>query len=121
MDGAERGPGHRHLRLGDGPGDAEVDDLHPPIAPDQDIAGLDVAVDDAPGVTRGERAADAGRDAGRLGRRQGAVPAQDRRQVLAVHVLHHDERPRRVLAVVVHGDDVRVAQRGGVLRLLAEA
>ena len=48
------------------------------------------------------------------------APAQDRRQVLAVDELHDDERPARVLAVVVDGDDVRVVERGGGLGLLAE-
>ena len=60
-------------------------------------------------------------DPGGLGRRQRAVPPQDRGEVLAVDELHDDVRPRRVLAVVVDGDDVGVAQRRGVLRLLAEA
>ena len=61
------------------------------------------------------------RDACGLGRGQGSVAPQDRRQVLAVHVLHDDERAARVLAVVVDRDDVGVAQRGGVLGLLAKA
>ena len=51
-----------------------------------------------------------GRDAGGLGRRQGAVVAQDRCEILAVNVLHDDERPLRVLAVVVDRDDVRMTQ-----------
>src|SRR4029079_18653847 len=75
----------------------------------------------APGVGRRERARDAGPDARDLARRQRAAAAEGRRQVLAVDQLHDDVRAAGVLAVVVHRDDVRVAQRGGCLGLLAEA
>ena len=68
-----------------------------------------------------ERAGDAGPDARGLARRQRAAPAEDGREVLAVDQLHDDVRAARVLAVVVDRDDVRVAQRGGGLGLLAEA
>ena len=55
--------------------------------------------------------------------RGGSVPL--RRRIVARSSpsieLHDDVRAARVLAVVVDGDDVRVAQRGGGLGLLAEA
>ena len=120
MDAAEGRAGKGHLRLGDRPRDPEVHDLHPPIAADQHVAGLDVAMDDAARMGGLQRAGDRGRDAGGLRGRQRPVASQDRREVLAVHVFHDDVRPRGVLAVVVDGDDVRVAQRGRVLGLLAE-
>ena len=114
-------PGQRHLRLGDGPGDAEVRDLHPPVATDQDVAGLHVAVDDPPGVGRLEGSRGLGGDPGGLARRQRPGASDDRGEVLALDDLHDDERAGLVLAVVVDRDDVRVVERRRVLRLLAEA
>ena len=91
-------------------------DLHPPIAADQDVAGLHVAVDDARarGPPASARAISA---AIRAAWRGGSGPdaADDRREILAVDQLHDDERPGGVLAVVVHRDDVGVVQRGRVL------
>ena len=114
-------PGQRDLRLGDRAGDPEVDDLDLAVAADQHVAGLDVAVDEAPRVGRGERPGDGRADARDLARRQRAAPAQDGREVLAVDQLHDDVRAARVLAVVVDGDDVRVAERRRRLGLLPEA
>ena len=121
VDRAEGRPGQRHLGLGDRPRDPEVDDLDPPVRPDQDVAGLHVAVDEASGVGGGEGPRDAGPDPRDLARRQRAAPPQDRREVLAVDQLHDDVRAARVLAVVVDRDDVGVAERGRRLRLLPEA
>ncbi len=47
VDRPERRAGQRHLRLGDGTGDPEVDDLDPAVPADQHVAGLHVAMDDA--------------------------------------------------------------------------
>ena len=121
VDGPHGRPGQRQLRLGDRPGDAEVGDLHLAVAADEDVAGLDVAVDEPGGVGRGERARHGGPDAGDLARRQGAAALEDGREVLPVDQLHDDVRAGRVRAVVVDGHDVRVAQRRGRLGLLAEA
>ena len=121
VDRAEGRTGQRDLCLGDGPRDAEVDDLDLAVLADEHVAGLDVAVHEAPCVGRRERPGDRGPDAGDLPRRQRPAPAQDRREVLAVDQLHDDVRAARVLAVVVHGHDVRVAERRGRLGLLAEA
>ena len=46
------------------------------------------------------------------GRRQRARPAQERRQILAVDVVHDDERPGLVHPEVMDDDDVRRVQRG---------
>ena len=82
---------------------------------------LDVAVDDAARMRRVERLADLLGDArGRRGRQRPAL-AEDRGEVAAVDQLHDDERVARVHAVVEDVDDVRMVQRGGGLRLLAEA
>jgi hypothetical protein len=49
---------------------SEVGDLHPAIAGDQDVAGLNVAVDEAALVCRGDRLRRLGDDPCRLARRQ---------------------------------------------------
>ena len=51
--------GDRRRRVGDGAGDAEVHDLDLVVLGDHDIAGLDVAVDDARAVRVLERLQDA--------------------------------------------------------------
>ena len=48
-------------------------------------------------------------------------PPDVRPQRAALDVLHRDVRRAVVLEVVVHGDDVRVAQRAGDARLAQEA
>ena len=100
VDGAHRHARQRQLRLVERAGDAEVGDLHAPVAADQHVRGLDVAVDDArargrpgaPSATSAET-----RAAWRGG--SGAVLAEDGRQVLPVDQLHDDvragPRPRR--------------------------
>ena len=55
-----------------------------------------------------------------LPRGERAAPAQDRREVLPVDQLHDDVRAAGVLAEVVDGDDVGVAERGRRLGLRAE-
>ena len=120
MDRAEGRPRQRHLCLGDRPGDAEVGDLDPAVGPDQDVARLDVAVDEPAGMSGGEGLRDAGPDPGDLPRVERTAPAQDRREVLPVDQLHDDVRAARVLAEVVDGDDVGVAERGRRLGLRAE-
>ena len=121
MDRPERRAGERDLGLGDRPGDPEVDDLHRAVGADQDVAGLDVAVDQAAGMGGGQCPRHPGPDPGNLAGRERAAPAQDRGEVLAVDQLHDDVRAARVLAVVVDRDDIRVAQRGRRLGLLPEA
>ncbi len=65
VDGAERHARQRHLRLGHGPGDAEVGDFHPPVATDEDVPGLHVAVDDSARVGGLEGSGGLGRRSGR--------------------------------------------------------
>ena len=120
VDRAEGHPRQRHLGLGDRPGDPEVDDLHPTVGPDQDVARLDVAVDEAAGVGSGQGSGDAGPDPCDLARGQRAPPSQDRRQVLPVDKLHDDVRAARILAEVVDGHHVGVAQPGHRLGFLPE-
>ena len=121
--GAERG-GHRVGRAALGAdqlGEAEVEHLHEAGLRDHHVPGLDVAVDDPGLVGGGEAARDLERDPQRLGDRQ-AAPLEPLAQALAVHQLHRDPgAARRVLADLVHGDDVGVGQRRGRLRFLQEA
>ena len=53
---------HRQSRLFESHGQAEVADLRPAIVGEPDVAGLEVAVNDAVLVSVGETAADAFRD-----------------------------------------------------------
>jgi hypothetical protein len=70
MDGPERRAGKRHLGLGHRPRDTEIDDLDSTVSADQDVARLDVAMDDAARVGGGQRACHRPGDPGRLGRWQ---------------------------------------------------
>ena len=58
---------------------------------------------------------------GGLGRRERPGPAKERGQVLAVDVVHDDERAGLVHPEVVDGDDVRRVERGDRLGLHPEA
>src|SRR6185295_12572976 len=115
-DGARLG----HVRRS-GARDAEVGDLGAPVGVDDDVVGLEVAVDDpaAVGEARGAQDLD--------GQVDGAVGVQrrllldDRLQRAPLEVLHRDVVGAVVLAAVVDGDDVLVLQAGGARRLAAEA
>ena len=98
----------------------EVEHLRAAVARDHDVGGLDVAMDDAARVRRRERAGDLDGIVERRGNRQRPLRQQpiERR---AVHQLHRDEGRPRVLADLVDGDDVRMVQRRGGLRLADEA
>ena len=120
MDRAKGRAGQGDLGLGDGPCDPEIHDLDLPVASDEDVSRLDITVHDPTGMGGRQRTRDASRDAGRLTRREGSTPAQDRRQILAVHELHDDERTGRILTVVVDDNDVGVTQRRRGLGFLAK-
>jgi len=70
-------------------GEAEVGDLHVAEIVDEDVLGLQVAVDDLLRVRMVDGARDLHRDLQRLGRRRPAL-ADDLAQRLAVHELHHE-------------------------------
>ncbi len=112
--------------------DAEVDDLHLATLTHQHVRGRHVAMHDAerPPAAVGllvrvmERGTEAvgdrehERQRDRLALRDRT--AQDRAQVLAVHVLHREERLVAVEPDVEHARDVRVVQRRSEVRLVAE-
>ena len=92
-------------------GQAEIGDLHSPALVDQDVLGLDVAVDDAFVVSELQGVANLRHDRQRLLRRH---PAGLNRlpQVHAVDIFHDEEIQPLGLAEIVDGDDVRMAQPG---------
>ena len=98
---------------GDGPGDAEVGDLHLPGGGDEHVAGLHVAVDDAVAVGEAEGGGHVGADVGDPVGVERALGAEDLRQGAAVDVLHDDEVGAVRLAPVVDADDVGVVEVGG--------
>ena len=91
------------------------------VLAEQDVGRLDVAVDEAVAVGGVQRAADLRDDVRRALRREASVGAHERPQVRAVDEAHDDEQHAVALARVVHGDDVRVLDRGRGLGLGHEA
>jgi len=106
------GPGEAAGGTGGGAGEAEVGELGAPILGEEDIGGLDVAVDDALAVRELQGIANlAGDGEGLLGIESG--PAQDAAEVGAVHVFHDEiEVALAGLAEVVHGDDAAMLELG---------
>ena len=86
-----------------------------------DVRRLQVAVDDADVVDRGEAVRDLQRGRERLVRGQPAALADHLAQVDALHVLHRDVAQALVLAVLVDAADVPVADAAGELDLRLEA
>src|SRR5690606_10646563 len=99
-------------------GEAEVDDAgaRGPVFVDADehVVGLEVAVDDAGGVGRGEAATGLEVDLDDLTPRAAALPLRERD---AVDALHGEEDGALVGADLVDGDDVRVSDAGQRPRL----
>jgi hypothetical protein len=95
-------------------------------AREEDVGGLQVAVDDALAVRERQRVADRFRDAsqpGHVHRTAGLAGSGGHvRQARALEQLHDEVRPDvRLLAEVGHLDDVRVAQAAGRAGLALEA
>ena len=94
-------------------GDAEVGQQHPTAGCDHDVAGLDVAVDEARLVGVIERRGDTGSDVARELGAQALLVVEHLAQRLAVDELHDDRLAPFGLEHVVHRDDVRMVQTGG--------
>ena len=108
-------------RLGQGAGQAEVGDAQPAVVAEQEVGGLDVAVDEAAavGVVEGPGGLEA--DEQGLRRREPDALVEHGAQAAAAEVLGDDVGRAVVVAPVVDGDDVRVVQGRGRLRLGPEA
>ena len=124
-EGARR---HSHHR----PREAEVEELRPAIAQHEDVARLEVAVDEAPLVRVREPLGNVGHQVQRAPQ-VGPLPPQQGPQGFALQVLHDEEgHPRRrpfaslgkagvPLGHVVDAEDVFMVQPGHGPRLLAQA
>jgi hypothetical protein len=93
------------------PGQAEVQDLDPPVRGQEDIGGLEVAVRDRLRVGGGEAMGHVYRGLDRLAQRQGAL-AQPFAQRLALEQLRDDVGSTGVGPHVVDDDHVRVGESG---------
>ena len=102
-------------------GEAEVHDLHLAAGGDADVGGLHVAVHDAVAVRVGQPLAHLPEDVERPLDASTPRALDDVLEVGALDVLHRDVGLPGVLADVVHGDDVGMAQAAGGLRLAQEA
>jgi hypothetical protein len=89
--------------------------------PAEHVARLDVAVDEAGGVRRGERPCERAPELDDRRGREPPAPPQLVGERLAVDVHHHDEQPLEVLAGVEDLHDVRVVKPRSDARLPQEA
>ena len=100
--------------------EAEVEDLDAPVLRDEEVLGLQVAVDDALLVRGGEAVRDLHRVVDGLARRQPAT-GEHRAQRLALEQLLDDVGSVVVRADVVDGGDVGMVEDARGLRFLLEA
>ena len=124
------GLGHRRSGVVERAGDAEVHDLDHALLGDHDVAGLDVAVDDAHVMRVFERVEHAEHHLFGVSLAERAVRLDHVTQRLALDELHHQVRqPLRAAAVGHHGllagvvdvDDVRVVHLRHGVRFAAES
>ena len=122
LGAGEGGHGIRGARTGL-LGEAEVGDLHPALAVEEDVGGFDIAVDDAVVVGVGEGVEDVGGDVDGL--LLGEFPAVVLEVLVDVHAIDelHDEVELAVRGFpeVVDRDDRGVVEVGHRLRLALEA
>ena len=123
------GLGHRGSGIVERAGDAEVHDLDHALLGDHDVAGLDVAVDDAHAMRVFERVEHAQHHLFGVALAERAVHLDDVTQGLALDVLHHQVRQtlgaaafgdHGLLARVVDVHDVRVVHLRHGVRFAAE-
>ena len=110
--GAHDRPGFRERRLAGRPRDAEVGELGAALRVEEDVRGLQVAVDDPVRVRMGEAGGDLGREPLRLEVGQRPTAAEALLERAAAEVFEDEVRPALGLADVVDPGDVRMGQRG---------
>ena len=121
-DGAEDHPVRGGARLRrHRPGEAEVGDLDGAVGAEDDVLGLDVAVDEPGRVGGREGLEHRLEDVERGARGERALGLDDLPEGLPGDVLHREEHLAGVLALVEDLDDVGVAQSGGGACLAPEA
>ena len=103
----------------DSPGQPEVGDVGFPLAVDQDIGRLQIAVEDAAPVGVIDGRGD-GRDQPRRGREIGRELAEPPIQALPLDQLHAEESPARGMAHFVDRHDVGMVEVGDRLGLVLE-
>ena len=121
LAGAEHAAGLGQAGLLQRAGDPEVGHADPAVVADQDVAGLQVAVDAAAGVGGGEAVRDLDRDREGIGDRDHALLPEPLPQIGAVDQLEHEVRPAVHLAPVEQLDGVRVRDPLEHARLAIEA
>ena len=120
--GAERHAGFRHARpagLAGGKRDAEVGHQGPAVV-QQDVFGLDVAMDHVVAVRVVQRARHLGGDAHRVRHRELLFPVHPVADRFAFDVRHHVEEEPVGLPTVEEGEDMRVLEVGRGLDLAQE-
>ena len=123
-DGADEQAGGRGEVAGlDRPSETEVGDLDSTVVGEQDVLGLDVAVNEPSGVRRGQRDQHRLHQLERLVRRQRPALAQQVAQVAATDVLHDEvgEPGAGVGALVIDGHDLGARKSRRRPRLPGEA
>ena len=117
----ERADGvQRRCHFAERPGQTEVGEVDVLVLIEEQVRGLDVAVDEPARVCRVERSGSLLSDPNRTSRFQRAL-AEHLLQVGAVDEAHRDVQLAVDLAGVVNGDDIRVLERRRQPRLAQEA
>ena len=101
-------------------GEPEVGQIHVLLGAEQDVRGLDVAVDEPRRVRGVECRADLGDKPRGARRREPALAPHEAADVVPGDVAHRDVREAVLLTGVVDRDHVRVIDRGGDLGLAQE-
>ena len=118
---AQRLPGSLHDRpaAGHRARQAEIPDPRRPVIADENVPGLDVAVQDAFRVRVGEAVAHLADDPRRPFRRQPPL-ADDNLETPPGHKFHHEVRLAALVAEIIHRHDVRMVQPRHRLRFACE-
>ncbi len=98
-------------------GGAEVGQPRPAVGIEQDVLRLDVAMEDAAPVGRGQGGGHVAAEAHHRVTVEAALLGDPHLQVGTAHVFHDDEAPRPLLEEVEHRDDVRVREAADRLHL----